>query len=436
MSRLTRLCRTLTLALLLICLNLSMAVPAFAAGAGDFGDVAADAWYYGAVDFVTQRGLFQGTSTGVFSPAGTMTRAMFITVLGRYAGVDPAIWNTGAYHTFSDVSAGSYYAGYATWAYETGVIEGDGSASVFSPDKNVTREQACAILSRFAAVMGLTMGASGDGTSFTDDGSISSWARDSVYALNRAGVVQGRDTGAFDPQGCATRAEAAAIIQRFDAACVAAPQEQPPEQQPEEQPEQPPETADPGENAEVPPVTEGETSFQRHGSPGPLDNDGLVNRLSQDSRYCCLATSFSMAANLLLGRNEYGAFDWTASETNDGLSVPSGTSFNGYDGYIYYPRWGSCLSADELRTAIDSALGSGVPVIASVHGSSTASTHYVVVVGWADAGHSDYLIVDPAGGGDASIRDSAIAMTGGRGYGLGNADGTFVYIDFTWSWPG
>lgn len=489
MLSIARACRRITL-LLLVSLLLSMAVPAFAAGAGDFSDVSGSSWYYDAVDFVCRKGLFQGISSGVFFPDGTITRAMFITVLGRYAGADASSWCVGSvsgsgvnmrsgpgtsysvvttldkgaaltikgksgdwyqvsagsdsgyirgdyvsvrYHTFSDVSFGSYYAGYAIWAYEKGIVDGNGSSAIFSPDSNITREQVCTMLNRFASVMGVSMSSSGSSASFTDDGSISSWAKDSVYALNRAGIVEGRNTGDFDPAGYATRAEAAAIIQRFDKAVggFKAPAGQSGNIAPEPDDSG---NGSGGENATppaAPTVTPGDPPPAEQPESGtPLGNAGLVNRLSQGSRGCCLATSFSMAANLILGRNEYGPFDWTASDTDDSLSYGSNTSFKGSDGHTYRPAWGSGdLSA--LKTAIDNALSGGCPIIASVQGSSTASTHYVLVVGWTDGGHSDYLIVDPAGGGDASIQDSAVAMAGERGYSLGNRDGTFVYISFS-----
>ncbi len=398
--------RRAALLLLLVSLFLTMAAPAMASGAGSFGDVSGSAWYYSAVDFVTRRGLFQGTSDGVFSPNVGMTRAMFITVLGRYAGVDAGSWVGG--HAFSDVPSGSYYAGYAAWAYERGIIEGDGSSDVFSPNKSITREQVCTILARFASAMGISLGGSSS-VSFTDDGSISGWARDSVYALSRAGIVQGRDTGAFDPRGCASRAEAAAIIQRFDAAPSGG--------------VQPPSGQQGGQT--TPPSTEKEPSAPP-ATGGVLANASLVSHLSQGDRACCLATSFSMAANLILGYNQYGPFDWTASGS-DSLSVPGGTSFQGTDGRTYSPVWGGS-SLDSLRAAIDSALGSNCPIIISVNNASTSGTHYVLAIGWADESHSECLIVDPSGGGDGML-DSAMPMSA-KNYSLGNRDGTYACISF------
>ncbi len=245
------------------------------ASAASFTDVSSSAWYASAVNFVTARGLFQGTSDTKFSPNGVMTRAMFITVLGRYAHVDPDTWLAGQvtgsgvnmrsgpgtsygvvtvlsrgatvtlagksgswykvkrgsqtgyvsaqyisprYHSFNDVSYGQYYAGYAVWAYEKGVAEGL-SDKVFSPNGNVTRQQACTFLDRFATVMGLKVSQKAAAVTFKDSTKISSWAKTSVTAMQRAGVVEGDEKGYFNPGGSATRAQAAAMLMRFDSAC-------------------------------------------------------------------------------------------------------------------------------------------------------------------------------------------------------------------------
>ncbi len=276
MIRKTTVSLRVLIALLLAAALLLGAAPAgMAASAGGFTDVSSGDWFYSSVEFVVERGLFQGTSATQFSPNTTTTRGMFITVLGRYAGVSEAAWRSGTvtgsgvnlrsaastgstvltvlakgtsvtilskangwykvrtgsntgyvsadylqpdHHVFSDVGYDQYYAGYAIWAYENGIISGDGSPDRFSPDGYVTREQVCTILGRFASVRGIRLSQSVGAVTFTDDGSISSWARENVYAMQRSGVVNGRDAGAFEPASSATRAEVAVMLQRFDAA--------------------------------------------------------------------------------------------------------------------------------------------------------------------------------------------------------------------------
>ena len=54
-----------------------------------FTDVADDAWFRDAVDYVWEEGLFSGTSETRFSPDSGMTRGMFVTVLGKKSGIAP-----------------------------------------------------------------------------------------------------------------------------------------------------------------------------------------------------------------------------------------------------------------------------------------------------------------------------------------------------------
>ena len=270
-----RFLRTAVTLLLMAGLFLAFAPVGQAVSASSFSDISSSAWYYDAVSYVTSNGLFNGTSSTAFTPNGTMTRGMFITVLGRYAGVNASAWcagtvtgsgvnlrsgpgtsystvttlgqgasvtllgmsdgwykvqygsNTGyvkgdyvsaKYHSFSDVDYSAYYAGYAIWAYENGVVNGMGSSSVFAPNDNVTREQLCSLLNRYASTAGLSLSQSSGTVTFSDAGSISSWASSDVSAMQRAGVVNGSTDGAFHPKNSATRAEAAAMFQRFAAA--------------------------------------------------------------------------------------------------------------------------------------------------------------------------------------------------------------------------
>lgn len=111
-----------------------------------FTDVSKKDWYYDSVMYALRNGLFMGTSDTDFSPDGTMTRAMFVTVLGRIAEI-----NLGEYEKaseFTDVAAGSYYGPYVRWATEKGITSGIGKGR-FDPNGLVTREQMAALLVRF-----------------------------------------------------------------------------------------------------------------------------------------------------------------------------------------------------------------------------------------------------------------------------------------------
>ena len=117
--------------------GLHLELPAVLVGGLPFTDVSEGDWYYDAVAYVWQEGLFRGMDETTFAPNLAMNRAMFVTVLGRMAGVEE---DRTATSKFTDVKAGSYYAGYVAWAAEQDIVRGT-SETTFSPNAKVTREQ-------------------------------------------------------------------------------------------------------------------------------------------------------------------------------------------------------------------------------------------------------------------------------------------------------
>ena len=161
--------------------------------------------------FTVSRGLFSGTSETTFSPNTTLTRGMFVTALGRLAGIDPADYQNGK---FTDVKADAYYAPYVNWAASKGIVGGT-TSSTFAPDSSITREQMAAIMKNYADKMGYSIPKTPEAVTFADNAQISSWAKDAVKAMQQAGVLSGKENNRFDPQGNATRAEAATVLHRF-----------------------------------------------------------------------------------------------------------------------------------------------------------------------------------------------------------------------------
>ena len=161
--------------------------------------------------FAVSRGLFSGTSKTTFSPNTTMTRGMFVTALGRLAGIDPADYQN---RKFTDVKANAYYAPYVNWAASKGIVGGT-TSTTFAPDSNITREQMAVIMKNYADKMGYSIPKTLEAVTFADNAQISSWAKDAVKAMQQAGVLSGKENNRFDPQGNATRAEAATVLHRF-----------------------------------------------------------------------------------------------------------------------------------------------------------------------------------------------------------------------------
>ena len=183
---------------------------AYKAPAPVFVDTA-EHWAKDEIEFVAARGLLDGTGNNSFSPDSAMTRGMIVTALGRLAGIAPEDYPT---RSFTDVKADASYAAYAEWAAQKNILTGT-DESMFSPDEQVTREQMAVILMNYASQMGILIPAPLAETTFTDSGSISSWAAMQVTAMQRAGVVKGRAAGRFEPQAAATRAEVSTMLRRF-----------------------------------------------------------------------------------------------------------------------------------------------------------------------------------------------------------------------------
>ena len=171
-----------------------------------FKDVASTDWFAGSVKYVYENKLMLGVSDTGFAPKETMTRAMFATVLYRMAG-SPAV--DGLSVSFKDVKESSWAYNAIVWAYSEGVTKGVGS-DMFAPEQSITREELVTMLHRYAD----TPEISGE-LSFTDSASVSDWAQAAVLWASQSKIVNGYETGAFGPSDTASRAEMAAVIQRF-----------------------------------------------------------------------------------------------------------------------------------------------------------------------------------------------------------------------------
>lgn len=161
---------------------------------GSFKDVPQNSWFASAVQYVTSNSLMNGTSTTAFSPNANMSRGMLMTVLARYAGE-------------STEGGTVWYEKGMNWAKNKGIS--DGSA----PNRNITREQLAAMLYRYA---GEPDGAA-DLSVYTDAGSVSAYAEKAVQWCVKNGILTGKTSSTLAPKATATRAECAAMLQRFAA---------------------------------------------------------------------------------------------------------------------------------------------------------------------------------------------------------------------------
>ena len=167
-------------------------------------------WARGSIDFAVAHGLLGSVGGNRFDPQGSLTRAMFVTVLARLDGADLRGYKAGR---FSDVAAGSWYAGPVAWAADIGVTHGIGDGR-FGPDLPITREMMATMLSNYLRIKDLTLPTVRDPQKFADSDQVSAWAKGAMRTMNTAGIIGGADN-MLTPKRLATRAECAAILQRL-----------------------------------------------------------------------------------------------------------------------------------------------------------------------------------------------------------------------------
>lgn len=197
--------------ILVIAIVLSFSLTAFAYPSFSFDDVEATEWYNRYLEKATDNGWMNGVGDRSFDPNGTLSRAMFVTILHRMAN-EPAPKQAA---TFSDVVKGSWYENAVAWAAEMGIVTGypNGTFGVGDP---LTREQMTTILFRTAVAEGMNAVTMEENLeSFADSSAISEYA---ITAMNWAvgrGFITGTGKG-LEPKGTSTRAQAAAVLCRFD----------------------------------------------------------------------------------------------------------------------------------------------------------------------------------------------------------------------------
>ena len=183
---------------------------------GTFSDVLVGSWYADAVDFVHGQGWMTGTTSTAFSPHLPVSRGMIATILHRLAGSP----NAGT-PDFPDVSGGAYYGQAVAWAAEAGIVLGydDGR---FGPEDSVTREQLAALLYRYARYQAYQTSGRASLSVYEDAAKVSPYAKAALSWSVANGLLTGRTPTVLAPDGTATRAELAVILERFAASFLLA----------------------------------------------------------------------------------------------------------------------------------------------------------------------------------------------------------------------
>lgn len=172
--------------------------------AKEFADVFDTDWFADAVDFVSARGIFNGTSENCFEPEAGMTRGMFAQVLYNLAD-NPV---TTRKSTFSDID-GHWAEDAVNWAVENGIVNGY-SEDIFGVDDEITREQIAVMLYRYAAKPETEVKLDG----FDDSNEVSDYAKTAMSWAVESGIITGVTKTTLEPQRIAKRAEVATMLNR------------------------------------------------------------------------------------------------------------------------------------------------------------------------------------------------------------------------------
>ncbi len=172
-----------------------------------YSDLTTADWFFNNADLAVARGIFIGSGNGMLRPRENITKIQFVTALANLAKADLSVYADS--HPFADVTGDSNMDRAVAWAAEHKYITGDGTGN-FLPNKTISREEMCVILQKYA---GISKGS--DEELFADDGNISSWARDTVYACRTNGLVSGMGNNLFSPKGTTLRADAFTVLVRL-----------------------------------------------------------------------------------------------------------------------------------------------------------------------------------------------------------------------------
>ncbi len=175
-----------------------------------FDDVAADDWFFDEVRYAVDHGLMKGMAPAAFEPNTSTSRAMLVTILYRLEG-EPLLSGGTA---FTDVADGQWYSEAISWAAANGIVDGYGDGT-FRPEQVMSRQEAAAMLYRYASHKGFDVSSSGDLSGFTDVESVQPWALEYIRWAVGTGLITGMTSSTLEPALGASRAQIAAILTRF-----------------------------------------------------------------------------------------------------------------------------------------------------------------------------------------------------------------------------
>ncbi|MBE6687387.1 MAG: hypothetical protein E7591_09220 [Ruminococcaceae bacterium] len=178
-------------------------------------DIDESSWYYEGAKYCITHGYISGTDKGLFMPSGKLTREQFVTILARFSGEETEKSNT---TPFKDVKPDAWYAKEVIWAYNNGFVKGVGNGESFGVGNNITRQELCVMLYRYASSRLADMGIGADLSVYTDNAQVADWAKKEVSWAVESSLISSTGTGTMtlSPRMTVTRAQAAKIFMSFD----------------------------------------------------------------------------------------------------------------------------------------------------------------------------------------------------------------------------
>lgn len=178
------------------------------------GDITPSSWAYKYVKYVCEKGYMKGKKVDaagktIFDPTETLTRAEFVQVLYNVEGQPPVTYKD----KFSDVPGNQWYSYAVSWATKKGIVDGYGNGK-FGVNDRITREQLATMLYKYAQYKGYKVNATANLNTYADANKVSSWAVNYMKWLVGSGIMSGKN-GRLEPQEYATRAECAALVNKF-----------------------------------------------------------------------------------------------------------------------------------------------------------------------------------------------------------------------------
>lgn len=181
-----------------------------APAASDFRDIAPNAWYYDAVDYVVSHGLLTGSTRSTFSPDQQLSRAMLAQTLYNISGQPDSTISH-----YDDVPQTHWSYNAVSWATSQQLMAGT-SPKQFAPDRSLTRQEMAQTLFLYVKKCGVSTSQRADLSGYADEGDVADWARTAMEWAVAEGILAGRTVGGktvLDPAGSVTRAEFSAVLQ-------------------------------------------------------------------------------------------------------------------------------------------------------------------------------------------------------------------------------